>query len=576
MAEANWRGSDSNLELQSMEATHKRSSSYPFEHTTKSHVQAKKNQTFNPKFQNSLKQEILHLRERLQDQFAVRHALEKALSRRPFTYDVPVENFNPKAAKELLKDVAVLELEIAYLEKYLLSLYRKAFDRRVWCLKTIVENPKPTSVAHKEMFPEVLTHDIFPEKENPPKECSDVWGSKKLLDSGIYRSHSSLSRGSAYSVTSPQRNVDKAVDLYHSLPLSMLEKAQMNASIGLSLADHFGTDISHRVPRTPNWLSEEMIKTISTIYCELADPPLNNHGNFSSPISHSSSVDDMWSTPRCGKFSSLNFHVDSPFRIRKSKECSGTTFKTVKVQGICRDSKKLQVIEHELQYYRSLVYQLEEIDVTRMKHDEKLAFWINVHNSLVMHAYLVYGIPKNNLKRSSLLLKGACNVGGHTISIDTLQSSILGCRLPRPGQWLRFLFPSTMKFKVDDPRRDYAIESREPLLHFALSSGSYSDPAVRIYTPKEVYRELKVAKQEYLQANFSVNKDQKIILPKIMEYFAKDADVCSAGLLQMVEQFIPGPLWKNIQQSCNREKGKIIEWIPHNFAFQYLFSKELA
>ncbi|KAK8613761.1 hypothetical protein V6N13_101517 [Hibiscus sabdariffa] len=565
MAEANWRGFGSDLQLQSMEATHKRSSSYPFEYTIKSHIEAK-NQNFSPKVQNSLKQESLHLRRRLQDQFAVRHALEKALSHRPFTYDAPVEDFNPKAAKELLKDIAVLELEIAYLEKYLLSLYRKAFNRRVSCLKTIEESPKPTSVAQKAIFPEVLAHDIFSEKENPPKECSDVWGSKKLLDSGIYRSHSSLSRGTAYSVTSPQINVDKAVDLYHSLPLSMLEKARMNASNGLILADHFGTDISHRVPKTPNWLSEEMIKTISTIYRELADPPSNNHDNFSS-ISYSSLVDDMWSTPRCGKFSSLNFHVDSPFSIAKSKECSGPTFKTVKVQGICRDGKKLQDIEHELQYYRSLVYQLEEIDVTRMKHDEKLAFWINVHNSLAMHAYLVYGIPKNNLKRLSLLLKAAYDVGGHTISIDTLQSSILGCRLPRPGQ---------MKFKVDDPRGDYAIESREPLLHFALSSGSYSDPAVRIYTPKEVCRKLEVAKEQYIEANFSVNKEQKIMLPKIMEYYAKDAGVCSAGLLQMVEQFMPGALRENIQQSCNRRNGKIIEWIPHNFSFQYLFSKELA
>ncbi|XP_039018886.1 uncharacterized protein LOC120150701 [Hibiscus syriacus] len=409
------------------------------------------------------------------------------------------------------------------------------------------------------------------EKENPPKKFIDVWGTKRVLDSSIFRSHSTLSRGSAYSVTSPKKNADNSVDLYHSLPLSMLEKAQMNTSNGLTLADHF---VSDRIPKTPNQLSEEMIKAISTIYCELADPPLNNH-NFSSPMSYLSSVDDMWSTPRCGKFSSLNFHIDSPFNIAKSKESSGPTFEMVKVQGICRDSKRLQDIEHKLQYYRSLVYQLEEVDVRRMEHEEKLAFWINVHNSLVMHAYLVYGIPKNNLKRLSLLLKAAYNVGGHTISIDTLQCSILGCRSPRPGQWLRFLFPSKTKFRVGDRRRDHAIESREPLLHFALSSGSHSDPVVRIYTPKEVFHELEVAKQEYIQANYSVNKEQNIMLPKIMEYFAKDSDVCSAGLLQMVEQCMPGAL-KNIQQSCNRKNGKIIEWVPHNFAFQYLFPKELA
>ncbi|PPS03691.1 hypothetical protein GOBAR_AA16980 [Gossypium barbadense] len=409
------------MEFMEEATTHKRSSSFPFHNTIKSHVDANKDQIFNPKVQHSLKQEILQLEEQLQDQFVVRHVLEKALSPRPFTYDVAVDEFHSckfQAAKELIKDIAVLELEIAYLEKYLLSLYRKMFDRRFSCLNIIEENPESTSVAH----------DI--------KECNnDVWGIETLLDS---------------------------------------------------------------------------------------DPPLNNHDCFSSPISYPSSVNDTWSTPQC-------FHIDNN---------RGPYCKMFKVQGIYRDSNKLQDIEHKLQYYRSLVYQLEEIDVRTMKHEEKLAFWINVHNSLVMHAYLVYGIPKNSTKRFSLLLK--------------------------------------TKFKVGDPRRNYAIESPEPLLHFALCLGSSSDPAVRIYTPKEVFQELEVAKEEYIQANFSVNKEEKIELPKIMDYFAKDSDVCLAGLLQMLHQFMPLPLKKNLQLSCNRKNGKCIEWIPHNFAFQYLFSKELS
>ncbi|XWS40359.1 hypothetical protein CRYUN_Cryun18bG0134300 [Craigia yunnanensis] len=621
MPEVNWRGSHLK-QFEFMEARHKRSNSDPLQKKVKKnklntifeasnhpkemgkikgHVEAKKSQTANTEVQNSLKQEILHLQERLQDQFVVRRALENALSHRPFTYDVAVENLIPKAAKEHIKDIAVLELEVAYLEKYLLSLYRKNFDKRFSSLKTIDENLKSTSMAHKEMFPEVTqAHDIMSEKENlaiqssdlvssrysignPPKECNDVWGTERLLDYSIYRSHSSLSQRSAYSVTSPQKTVAKAVDLYHSLPLSMLEQAQMDTSNRFSLAEHFGTSIPDHVPETPNWLSEEMIKSISAIYCELADPPLINHDYSSSPITYSSSVDvlssqaqtDMWS-PEYRKFSSFNSHFDNPFSIGEPKEFSGPYCSMVKVQWICRDSKKLQNIEHKLQYYRSVVYQLEEVDVRRMKHEEKLAFWINVHNSLVMHAFLVYGVPKNNLKRLSLLLKAAYNVGGHTISIDTIQSSILGCRLPRPGQWLRFLFPSKTKFKVADSRRAYAIEFPEPLLHFALCSGSYSDPAVRIYTPKKVFQELEVAKEEYIQSNLGVSKEQKILLPKVMEYFAKDSDVCSAGLLQMVEQFMPDSQGKNFRRSCHRKNGKRIEWISHNFAFRYLFSNELA
>ncbi|XP_038992498.1 uncharacterized protein LOC120115968 [Hibiscus syriacus] len=261
---------------------------YPSHNTIRSHAEANENQTSDPEVRNSLKQErLLRLHDRLQDQSAARHAFDKA-------------------AKKFLKDIAVLELEIAYLENHLLLLYRKTFNRRFLCLKTIEENPKPTSVAQKETFTEVPEDDIMSDKENPPKECIDVWGTKRLLDSSIVRSHSSLSRGSAYSVTSPQKNVDKA-------------NAQTNTSNGLSLVDHF---VSDRIPETPNQLSKEMIRTISTIYCELADPPLNNHDNFSSPMSYSSSVEDMWRTPLCQKFSSFNLQFDNPFNIAKSKGSS--------------------------------------------------------------------------------------------------------------------------------------------------------------------------------------------------------------------------------------------------------------
>lgn len=151
-------------------------------------------------------------------------------------------------AKELIKDIAVLELEVAYLEKYLLSMYRKNFDKRFSSLKTIDESLKPTAVAHKEMFSDLIQeHDVMSEKGNlaiqssepvssrysignPSIECNDhVWGTEKLLDSSIYRSHSSLSQRSAYSVTSPQKAVAKAVGLYHSLPLSMLEVIELMA-----------------------------------------------------------------------------------------------------------------------------------------------------------------------------------------------------------------------------------------------------------------------------------------------------------------------------------------------------------
>ncbi|GMP38078.1 hypothetical protein CsSME_00009472 [Camellia sinensis var. sinensis] len=243
------------------------------------------------------------------------------------------------------------------------------------------------------------------------------------------------------------------------------------------------------------------------------------------------------------------------------------------VKWICRDSQRLTCVKDMLQNFRSLVCRLEEVDPKMMKHEEKLAFWINIHNALAMHAFLVYGIPRNNMKRIFLLLKAAYNVGGHTISVDKIQNSILGCRLPHPGQWLQSLFFPKKKFKSGDAQKAYAIEHPKPHLYFALCSGSHSDPVVRVYTPKRVFQELEAAKEDYIHTTFAIQREQKILLPKLVDSFAKDLGLCPAGFVEMVEHSMPGFIEKSVQQG---KLWKRIEWIPHNFTFRYLLSKELT
>ncbi|KAJ4836062.1 hypothetical protein Tsubulata_008963 [Turnera subulata] len=554
------------------------------------YIMAKKMQTSKTEVQNALKEEILELQGQLQDQFVIRHALEKALTSGPFSIDLMADKSIPMPAEKLIKEIAVLELEVAYLERYLLCLYRKTFDQQVPPSSAKDEVLEKNSVVNKANFPLVSAHDIMSEtnssvthtsvqnsKGNPHKEVhGSNSGLGKWLDSGIYRCHSSMSQRSGGSP--PLKSIARALDSYHSLPLSMLEDDALNAS---SLADHLGSRVRNGVFESPNWISEEMVKLISAIYCELADPPLINPDSTSSPISASSSPtefpsqSDMWS-PQC-RISSFNSSLDNPFHIGESKEFSGPYCTMAKVECICRENHKLKDMQNRLHDFRSLVTRLEVVNPRKMNHEEKLAFWINVHNALVMHAYLVYGIPQNSGKRISLALKAAYNIGGQTVNVEMIQSSILGCRLPRPGQWLRLLFSSKTKFKAGDARKAYSIDHIEPRLYFALCTGSYSDPAVRVYSPESVFGDLEAAKEEYIQSTLTIHRDKKLLLPKIVESFSKDSDICLGGLVEMMEHLLPSPLRKRIHQDRHYKKfGKSIEWIPHNFTFRYLLSKQLA
>lgn len=99
---------------------------------------------------------------------------------------------------------------------------------------------------------------------------------------------------------------------------------------------------------------------------------------------------------------------------------------------------------------------------------------------------------------------------------------------------------------------------------------------VRVYTAKRVFQELETAKEEYIRATFGVRKDQKILLPKIVESFAKDSGLCQAGVLKMIQQCLPESLRKSINNCQQVKSRKIVEWVPHNFAFRYLVLKEVV
>ncbi|KAD4888076.1 hypothetical protein E3N88_20149 [Mikania micrantha] len=580
----------------SVTCAHKRSKSFPgktgleednLEHSNSiklnmnSSVNMEKNHLPNAEIENSLRTEILQLEKRLQDQVAVRGALEQALGYKSSSCEITNQASIPKTATELIKDIAVLEYEVSHLEQYLLSLYRKAFDQQIPCQSPIRNNEPPKLGKNLEASRSVVS--VKQDRESNGEEQKEQ-EEDAILDANVHRCHSSLSQHSILSAETPTETLGKALRACHSQPLSMMEFVQNNSSNVISLAEHLGTRICDHVPETPNKLSEDIIKCMSAIYCKLADPPLTNNG-ISSPTSSLSSMsafspkdhsDLMWSPGFRRDSSSFDVRLDNPFHVQGLKEFSGPYSTMVEIQCIYKDGQQLSDTELMLQDFRSLVSRLEEVDPKKLKHEEKLAFWINVHNALVMHAVLAYGIPQNNIKRVFLLLKAAYNVGGHVVSADVIQNSILGCKMSRSGQWLRLLLASRSKFKTGDARQGYAIDHPEPLLHFALSSGCHSDPAIRVYSPKRVIQELETAKEEFVRATFGVAKDHRILLPKIVEAFAKDSGLSASGVMEMIQQCLPEPIRKNIKKHQSMKSRKMIEWVPHNFGFRYLICKELV
>lgn len=145
-------------------------------------------------------------------------------------------------ATELIKEIAALELEVVYLEQYLLSLYRKAFDQQVISVSPIAKDeklnspletprgrllkvPKPIGVTSttRRLSQAVISGCQQPETPSIKPNIFSV--DEHLLDSGVQRCHSSLSQFSAVAarVCPPDDSLDNAVRACQSQPSSLME-----------------------------------------------------------------------------------------------------------------------------------------------------------------------------------------------------------------------------------------------------------------------------------------------------------------------------------------------------------------
>ncbi|XP_068647730.1 uncharacterized protein [Aristolochia californica] len=448
---------------------------------------------------------------------------------------------------ELITEISILELEISNLERSLLSLYRTAFDQYTAKLNSSAKDKDYGT-------------------SSPPRLVNT--GERVCTNRNAEPSHSDHSKN----LLPPERSQSVSTNLEKS-PSSRKSEPGLR-----SLADLLGASLDH-VNETPNRLSEEILRCVSAIYCKLANAAPPNQLILSaspSPSVSSSSTfspqypNDIWS-PRFDNEALLN-----TCDLEELKVSCGPYSGMVEVPQIRVDDERFHYAASMLHSFKSLIQHLEKVDPVVLNHEEKLAFWINIHNALMMHAYLAYGDQRNHLKSGSSNAKASYNVGGCLVNAYVVQNAILGCQSRRSSPWLRSFLLSGTKFRAGSGKHMYALDHHEPLVHFALCSGSYSDPAVRLYTGEGVMHELKLARAEFIRNSIHIHGDKNIILPKILNYYAKDEGMQLSSILEMVHDYLPEAQQKVIQRSLLGRLDKCVQWAPYISSFRYLIQRELA
>ncbi|KAE8708983.1 Calcium-dependent lipid-binding family protein isoform 1 [Hibiscus syriacus] len=160
-------------------------------------------------------------------------------------------------------------------------------------------------------------------------------------------------------------------------------------------------------------------------------------------------------------------------------------------------------------------------------------------------AFLEHGLPSTQEKLLALMNKAALNVGGIVLNALAIEHFIL--RHPCESEY------GPMDEKEMLLRHAYGLGYPEPNVTFALCRGTWSSPALRIYTVDEVVNELEKAKVDYLEASVGITNKKKISLPKLLQWHMKDFADDVESLLEWIYSQVPrsGSLKRSIPDCHN-------------------------
>ncbi|XP_038891096.1 uncharacterized protein LOC120080496 [Benincasa hispida] len=337
---------------------------------------------------------------------------------------------------------------------------------------------------------------------------------------------------------------------------------------------------------TPNEISEQLIKCLISIYLDLNQPSNNSQTSPNIPKPGLSCINSK----RCiakTSFSckapqlTLSFDYSSsmpnpnpnPYSILLDSEGTvrdiGPYKNFIHITRTSFDIRRLPECSSSIRKLRVLIHKLRNVDLSFLTYKQKLAFWINIYNSSIMHAFLEHGQPSTIEKLLALMNKAVLNVGGIVLNALAIEHFIL-----------RHPSETETKYPLDEKemllQHAYGLGYPEPNVTFALCRGSWSSPALRVYTPEEVVNELGLAKVEYLEASMGMTSKKKIMVPKLLQWHMKDFADDIESLLEWIYSQLPrsATLKRSIMECLNGETKspvhKMVEIQPYDSEFRYL------
>lgn len=180
------------------------------------------------------------------------------------------------------------------------------------------------------------------------------------------------------------------------------------------------------------------------------------------------------------------------------------------------DYTSIQGCEEFKRYIRT-IEELQRVETDDLSREEKLSFFINLYNMMVIHELVACGHPAGPLDRRKFFGDFKYVIGGCAYSLSAIQNGILRGNQRPP-------YNLAKPFGQKDQRLKVALPYPEPLIHFALVCGTKSGPALRCYSPGNIDKELMEAARGFLRnGGLIVDPEAKVAsVSNILRWYSTD------------------------------------------------------
>lgn len=219
-------------------------------------------------------------------------------------------------------------------------------------------------------------------------------------------------------------------------------------------------------------------------------------------------------------------------------------------------------VDPAFERYSELAIQLQRVELLTLTREEKLAFFINIYNALVIHGNLRLGAPTNMWQRYRFFNYVSYLIGGEVFTLQDIENGVL--RGNRKG-----LAQLSKPFSKTDPRLQVALPDAEPLIHFALNCGAKGCPPIKTYTPQDIDSQLRTAAEAFLENDDACVVDsgkREVRLSQIFKWYKDDFGGTDEKLLKwVVEHMGDSPKKTSLQSVLSAGKTKV-RFLPYDWS----------